>query len=105
MSSYDDMEPKMYRIRTVRDLGNTIRGRRLDRGWTQAELADRARVSRSWVIDVEAAKKPTAEIGRILRLLDALGVDLVAATPMDTSAVGTTAAPVDLDAHLDRYRS
>lgn len=92
----------MSRIRTVRDLANTIRGHRRERGWTQAELARRAQVSRSWLIDVEAGKRPTVEFGRILRVLDALGIDLTTATPMRTDA--EAAVPLDLDEHLDRYR-
>ena len=88
-------------IRTIRDVAATIRGRRLERGWTQAELADRARVSRSWLIELEAAKKTTAEIGRVLQVLDALGVELMTADgPRDAQPI----TAVDLDAHLAQYQ-
>ncbi|MCZ7526461.1 MAG: helix-turn-helix transcriptional regulator [Acidimicrobiia bacterium] len=93
----------MHTIRTIGDLAAAIRGRRLENGWTQAELADRAHVSRSWLIGVEAAKKPSAEVGRILRVLDALGIDL-RAVPAGTGKAGP-ATSLDLDAHLERYRS
>ena len=67
----------MDTIRTVHDLAATIRGARLDRRWSQAELARRAHVSRSWLVDLEAGKR-TAEIGRVLQVFDALDIELQA---------------------------
>lgn len=64
-------------LRTVADLGKFIRGRRRARGWDQAELAERARVSRLWINEVEQGK-PGAGIARILRTLAVLDVGLVA---------------------------
>ncbi len=77
MSSYAD---KMQ-VRTARNLGAAVKGYRLRRGWSQAELAARAKVSRQWIVGIEAGKA-TAEIGPVLRTLDALGlvIDLVPAT-------------------------
>jgi HTH-type transcriptional regulator/antitoxin HipB len=61
------------RVRTVADLSAVIKARRLALGLDQAELADRARVSRLWINEVEKGK-PGAGIGRILRTLAVLGL-------------------------------
>ena len=63
-------------IRTARDLGAVIRDHRRRLGLGQQTLADRIGVSRQWVVEVEKGK-PRAEVGLILRALDALGVTLV----------------------------
>jgi HTH-type transcriptional regulator / antitoxin HipB len=70
-------------VRTSRELGAAVRDRRLQRGWTQAELADLIGTSRQWVIALERGK-PTAEVGAALRAVVALGLvaDLVPA-PVD----------------------
>lgn len=78
MSTYGDI---MY-VRTVRDLGGAIRHERRQRGWTQAQLAAAAAVTRAWIIAIEQGK-PTAEVAPVLRAIAALGlaVDLVPAPP------------------------
>jgi y4mF family transcriptional regulator len=89
-------------IRSIRDLSAAVRGRRKDLGWSQTQLAERAGVSRKWIYEFEAGK-PTGELGLLLRVLDALGLDLQL-TPhsdADASAGGDT---VDLDAILDEHR-
>lgn len=63
-------------LRTVADLANVIRARRLALGLDQAELAERARVSRLWVSEVENGKAG-AGIARIMRTLAALDLNLV----------------------------
>ncbi len=85
------------------------RGRRLELGQTQAEVATRARVSRQWVNEFEAGKA-TAELGLVLRLLDALdlGLHLGANDVRPASGTDTTQdrdAAVDLDALLGEYRT
>lgn len=50
------------RIRTAGDLAAVARGRRLDLGWTQAETAGRAGVSRKWLSDLETGKA-TVDLG------------------------------------------
>lgn len=71
---------------------------------SQAELATRARVSRQWISEFEAGK-PTAELGLVIRLLDALGlrlnVDEHAGSKGDEPPRSGT---VDLDALLSDYR-
>jgi HTH-type transcriptional regulator / antitoxin HipB len=66
-------------IHSIRDLAAVIRGRRKDLGISQAVLAERAGVSRKWVYEFEAGK-PTAEFGLLLRVIDALDLQLTAMT-------------------------
>jgi y4mF family transcriptional regulator len=58
-------------------LGERIRATRKNRGLTQAQVAERARVSRRSVIDVESGRE-TPSIGVYVRVLAALGMDLSA---------------------------
>lgn len=67
-------------VRAPWDLAAAVRGRRLDLGLTQAHVAEAARVSRKWVYEFEAGK-PTAELGPILRVLDALELTLEVSAP------------------------
>jgi y4mF family transcriptional regulator len=60
-------------VRTTRELGGVIKGRRTALGWTQEALASRAGVARQWIIAVEKGK-PTAEVASILRTITALGL-------------------------------
>lgn len=55
-------------------LGQRLRKFRDDRGWTQAELAERAGVSKPYVSELEsgAGRRPSGQI--LLKLADALGV-------------------------------
>jgi HTH-type transcriptional regulator / antitoxin HipB len=62
--------------RTAADLGALIRERRRKLGLDQAELAERARVSRLWLSQVERGK-PRAAVGLVLRTLQVLGVRLI----------------------------
>lgn len=62
-------------IRTPADLGAVIREHRKLRGFDQAELAKRIGVSRQWVIGIERGRA-RAELGLVLRALDALGIQL-----------------------------
>lgn len=85
------------RIRTPHDVAALARGRRLDLGWTQTELAGRAGVSRKWVSDFETGKTSVA-LGVVLRVLDALELILASAE------VAPPAKDLDVDRHLDRFR-
>ncbi len=89
-------------IRSTRDLAAVVRGRRIDLGLSQADVASRAGVSRKWVYEFEAGKA-TAEFGLILRVLDALGLALDLAATDGASPLPKDSA-VDLDALLDEYR-
>ena len=83
------------RIRTPADLGSLIRDRRIKLGLDQRSLAQKVGVSRQWIVEVEKGK-PRAEIGLLLRTINALGIFL--ATEEDASAKkGSGAPPVDID--------
>jgi y4mF family transcriptional regulator len=60
-------------IRTPASLGAALRARRTDLGLTQGAVARQAKVSLRWLIAVEAGK-PTADFGRILAVIDVLGL-------------------------------
>lgn len=96
LSAYVDIVTN--RIRSVRDLGATIRGRRIELHLSQERLADAVAVSRQWISAVEAGK-PTAEVGLVLRVLDELRLDLVP-QPRTAEAV----SGVDLDDVLADHR-
>jgi HTH-type transcriptional regulator / antitoxin HipB len=89
-------------IRSIRDLTAAVRGRRKDLNMNQAELAERAGVSRKWIYEFEAGK-PTAEFGLLLRVLDALGFDLEL-TPRGDAGGTDRDETVDLDALLNEHR-
>jgi HTH-type transcriptional regulator/antitoxin HipB len=89
-------------VRSIRDLAGAVRGRRIDLGMSQADLAAHAGVSRKWIYEFEAGKA-TAELGLLLRVLDALGLALELAPDDDASASGKVVA-ADLDALLDEHR-
>ena len=102
----------------VANTGAAVRGRRLDRGLSQSELAKRSGISRKWISEFEAGKT-TAEFALVIRVLEALGLSLdlsedpnAAATmsATGTTSVTATVSPptsglVDLDALLEEYRS
>jgi HTH-type transcriptional regulator/antitoxin HipB len=81
-------EEILIRVRSIRDIAAAVRGRRIDLGLNQANLAKRAGVSRKWVVEFEAAK-PSAELGLALRVLDALGLAL----DISVEADGATPTP------------
>ena len=70
---------------TMREAAAVVRELRDERGWTQAQLAERARVSRSFVADVEAGKA-SVEASKVFDLLQALGFE-VALRARDTGDV------------------
>lgn len=59
-------------IRTPTDLGAFLRRLRLDRGWTQAELAEELGVSRQYVVELEGGK-PNLYSDRLFQALRLLG--------------------------------
>jgi HTH-type transcriptional regulator / antitoxin HipB len=90
------------RVSSIHDMAAATRGRRLELGLSQAELASRAGVSRDWISYFEAGK-PTVELILVLRVLEALDLtlDLSAATGVP---VPSESGPADLDTLLDEYR-
>ncbi len=87
-------------ISSLRDLAARARGRRRELGLSQSDIAARARVSRQWISEFESGKA-TAEIGLVIRLLDALDLRLTVAEARPRSGVST----VDLDALLEQQSS
>jgi HTH-type transcriptional regulator/antitoxin HipB len=89
-------------IRTPRELGAIIRDHRRQQGLDQQELASKIGVSRQWVVEVEKGK-PRAEVGLVLRALDALGVILSLARPQPTKTAETE-PEIDIDQIVDNAK-
>ncbi len=89
----------MLILRTADDVGALMRDRRRALGLSQQGLAERIGSTRRWVIDIERGK-PAAEVGMILRALDALGVQLTVTTASDAKPVDGP----DIDAVIQRTR-
>ncbi|GAB5542884.1 MAG: helix-turn-helix domain-containing protein [Sandaracinaceae bacterium] len=64
----------MPQVTSAEDFGALVRERRRERGLSQQQLAAKVGVSRQWIVQVESGK-PRAEVGLMLRVLNAL--DLV----------------------------
>ena len=76
-------------VTDVKALGAAIRLHRVGRGWTQAQVAARAQVSRRFVSELEAGERTGAELGRVLAVLRALEL---AITLVDKAPESFTAA-------------
>jgi transcriptional regulator with XRE-family HTH domain len=63
--------------RSLPKLGTAVRTLRRRRGWSQAELAQAAQVSRQWVVALERGRTEGMELGRLMRVLDALDASLM----------------------------
>lgn len=64
-------------IDTPQILGATIRRRRVELGLSQSDLAEVARTTLRFVSELENGKS-SAQLAGVLRVLAALGIDLVA---------------------------
>jgi transcriptional regulator with XRE-family HTH domain len=62
-----------FRIYTAASLGTAIRHYRLQSGLSQAELAERTGLHRTYLSDLEQGRE-TEQVRRILRVLKELGV-------------------------------
>jgi transcriptional regulator with XRE-family HTH domain len=67
---------KSYRIYTPASIGAAIRHYRRAAGFSQAELAEKAGLHRSYLSDLERGQE-TEQVRRILRVLRQLGVRMV----------------------------
>jgi HTH-type transcriptional regulator / antitoxin HipB len=83
------------RVRTPADLGNLIRSTRKRLQLDQSTLAKKIGVSRLWLVEIEKGK-PRAEIGLVLRTLDALGISLNATAP-ESQSPKSSQSTVDID--------
>ncbi len=88
-------------VHSIADVAAAVRGRRLDRGLNQSELAQRAGVSRKWISEFEAGK-PTAQFGLVIRVLEELGLVLHFD---DDTATQADSESLNRDALLDEHRS
>ncbi len=71
-------------LRTMGDLGISIRDARLRAGLTQVELAKKADVSREWLIGIEKGNRPRSEFSKVLAIIDALDLRLDLSSPNET---------------------
>ncbi|MBM4264408.1 MAG: helix-turn-helix transcriptional regulator [Deltaproteobacteria bacterium] len=91
-------------IRTAKDIGALIRDQRKKQRLGQAELAKKVGVNRRWVLEVERGK-PRAEIGLILKTLDALGLSLsVESGVAARRRSGREIQSVDIDAIIENAK-
>jgi HTH-type transcriptional regulator/antitoxin HipB len=65
----------VMQIKNPRDIATYIKLRRAQLNLSQEALAKKAGVSRSWLAEVESGK-PTAEIGKVLKLAKALETEI-----------------------------
>ncbi|MBO1268306.1 helix-turn-helix domain-containing protein [Arthrobacter cavernae] len=72
-------------MRSVREAGPLVRELREAKGWSQVELARRANVSRTFIIDLENGKA-TVETAKFMDVFQALGFE-IAVRNMDSGAV------------------
>lgn len=88
LSANADIKATM-RITTVDELAGAVRLARKERGWTQAQLASYARVSRDLVNRLERGSD-RVEVAKVLDVLAALGLATVIEprrSPVDLAAV------------------
>ncbi len=62
-------------MKTIREIGEFVAATRKSQGATQLDLAQMAGVGRRCVVELEAGKE-SLHIGKVLRVLETLGVGL-----------------------------
>ena len=72
-------QPSQAQIRDVSDLGAAVRNARKAKGLTQQNFADLAGVGRRFLSELEQGKQ-TLEIGKVLKVAAAVGIQLLMAT-------------------------
>lgn len=72
-TSTQDSSEGRFRVYTPASLGAAIRHYRQEAGLSQAQLAERAGLNRTYLSDLEQGRE-TEQVKRILRLLKQLGV-------------------------------
>ena len=65
----------MTNVKDMKSLGDTIRKRRRELGYTQAYLADYAGVSASFLSELENGKE-TIQAGKMMEVISLLGMDI-----------------------------
>jgi transcriptional regulator with XRE-family HTH domain len=90
------------RVQAVREIANTVRGRRLELGMSQQQLATKVGVSRKWLNEFEAGKAH-ANMAAIMRLLAALDLELTIDKPSTSGASPGSRPRPNLDRVLEEY--
>ncbi|MBF0689428.1 MAG: helix-turn-helix domain-containing protein [Cellulomonas sp.] len=85
MSGYVDIVD-VINARSLPQLGQAIRRLRKRRHLSQAELAQRAGVSRQWVVTAEQGRTRGLEIGHVMRVLDELDASLTVRDDLEPDA-------------------
>lgn len=91
---------------TVQELSAVVQGVRRQHGISQADLALKAGLSRKFISEFEAGKD-TVELGRVLALMDALGIEVtlrVLGTDPVPAISGLQAELIDLDWLMADYQ-
>lgn len=73
MRTASDADPHPFRIYSAGSLGAALRHYREEAGLSQAELADRTGLNRTYLSNLEQGRE-TEQLKRVLRLLRQLGV-------------------------------
>ena len=90
-------------VLSILDMQSAVRGRRLELGLTQQALADRAGISRKWLVAFETgARGPAVELAVVMRVLAALDLSIDLTVRPDPHDDPHTY--VDLDQHLASLR-
>lgn len=63
------------KMKTTKDIALLIKTERKKQNLTQSELAGLCNVGLRFIVDVEAGKE-TCQIGKVLKVLDVLGINL-----------------------------
>ncbi|MBR3502083.1 MAG: helix-turn-helix transcriptional regulator [Alphaproteobacteria bacterium] len=63
------------KIKTAQDIAILIKTERKKQNLTQTELAGLCNVGLRFIVDVEAGKE-TCQIGKVLKVLDVLGINI-----------------------------
>lgn len=71
------INPNAKIVKSAKEIGEIVRKKRKGQGLTQAQVAEYSGLSIRLISEVERGKQ-TAEIGKVLSLLEILGVDLIA---------------------------
>lgn len=70
------LKRKSMRVKNAIELGKSIQKKRKSMGYTQLDISERTGLSASFISDVENGKE-TAEIGKVILVLNILGLNLL----------------------------
>jgi predicted ATPase/DNA-binding XRE family transcriptional regulator len=90
----DDVNTVTLQTKAPAALGDLLRQHRLQAGWSQEELAERADVSVRSISDIERGRQQRPHVGTVRRLADALELDETSRQLVMGAAVGSTDTPV-----------